>query len=339
MKFSDFLRCALGFCVAVAILAGCGGGSGTPLSPSPAGVDGGANAPASRVQRALQFQRRIGRRRRPARGPPQRQGHALRHDRIRGRKLHEVGCGTVFAITTSGAETVLHSFEGGSETVHTRRRASSTSTARSTARPMEGAQDGDGTVFAITTSGKETVLHSFGGDSRRLHIRLRASSTSRARSTARPMTGARTATERSSRSRPSGKETVLHSFGRRLETVHTRMRASSTSTARSTARPLGGAQKRRRNSLRNHDVRHGNRAPQLQRRPGDGEYPYAGLINVNGTLYGTTYFGGANDDGTVFSITTSGKETVLHSFGSAGRRRIPLCGPHQRQRYALRHDL
>lgn len=35
----------------------------------------------------------------------------------------------------------------------------------------------------------------------------------------------------------------------------------------------------------------------------DGKFPFAGLIAVNGTLYGTTYVGGAYDDGTVFAIT------------------------------------
>ncbi len=48
--------------------------------------------------------------------------------------------------------------------------------------------------------------------------------------------------------------------------------------------------------------------------PYDGFYPAASLINVNGTLYGTTTGGGANNYGTVFSITPSGTETVLHSF-------------------------
>ena len=48
---------------------------------------------------------------------------------------------------------------------------------------------------------------------------------------------------------------------------------------------------------------------------GDGFYPYAGLIlDSAGNLYGTTYFGGANDYGTVFEVTPWGTETVLHSF-------------------------
>jgi uncharacterized repeat protein (TIGR03803 family) len=51
----------------------------------------------------------------------------------------------------------------------------------------------------------------------------------------------------------------------------------------------------------------------------DGGSPYAGLANVGGTLYGTTYQGGTNNLGTIFSITTGGKETVVHSFaGSDG---------------------
>lgn len=50
----------------------------------------------------------------------------------------------------------------------------------------------------------------------------------------------------------------------------------------------------------------------------DGLRPLASLINVNGTLYGTTEYGGASKRcrcGTIFSITPGGKERVLHSFG------------------------
>jgi uncharacterized repeat protein (TIGR03803 family) len=47
----------------------------------------------------------------------------------------------------------------------------------------------------------------------------------------------------------------------------------------------------------------------------DGSHPTAGLIDVNGTLYGTTTEGGAYGNGTIFGISTSGKESVLYSFG------------------------
>ncbi|HEY6327619.1 MAG TPA: choice-of-anchor tandem repeat GloVer-containing protein [Candidatus Cybelea sp.] len=51
-----------------------------------------------------------------------------------------------------------------------------------------------------------------------------------------------------------------------------------------------------------------------------GASPGAGPIELTGTLYGETSAGGANNHGTVFSLTTAGKERVLHSFkgGSDG---------------------
>ena len=49
----------------------------------------------------------------------------------------------------------------------------------------------------------------------------------------------------------------------------------------------------------------------------DGNFPYAGLVDVNGTLYGTTGSGGANNGGTVFALDPkTGTETVLYSFCS-----------------------
>ncbi len=47
----------------------------------------------------------------------------------------------------------------------------------------------------------------------------------------------------------------------------------------------------------------------------DGIAPYAGLIQAgDGSFYGTTNYGGANSDGTVFKITPSGALTTLASF-------------------------
>lgn len=52
---------------------------------------------------------------------------------------------------------------------------------------------------------------------------------------------------------------------------------------------------------------------------GDGEVPWAGLLDVAGTLYGATYLGGSNAYcGTVFSLGTDGSnERILHSFLNA----------------------
>jgi uncharacterized repeat protein (TIGR03803 family) len=46
----------------------------------------------------------------------------------------------------------------------------------------------------------------------------------------------------------------------------------------------------------------------------DGVAPVAGVIAVNGELYGTTFEGGAAGKGTVFRVNINGKERVLHSF-------------------------
>jgi len=46
-----------------------------------------------------------------------------------------------------------------------------------------------------------------------------------------------------------------------------------------------------------------------------GYYPYAGLVqSSNGTFYGTTFEGGANDLGTIFKLAPNGTLTTLHSF-------------------------
>jgi uncharacterized repeat protein (TIGR03803 family) len=58
----------------------------------------------------------------------------------------------------------------------------------------------------------------------------------------------------------------------------------------------------------------------------DGANPLGGVIDVNGMLYGTTYYGGTGSCnsggcGTVFSLNPqTGAETVLYSFGSDGGR-------------------
>jgi uncharacterized repeat protein (TIGR03803 family) len=51
----------------------------------------------------------------------------------------------------------------------------------------------------------------------------------------------------------------------------------------------------------------------------DGQGPQAGLVaGGHGTFYGTTYFGGTGDDGTIFEITEGGTFTNLYNFCTGG---------------------
>ncbi|HEY2475407.1 MAG TPA: choice-of-anchor tandem repeat GloVer-containing protein [Candidatus Cybelea sp.] len=59
---------------------------------------------------------------------------------------------------------------------------------------------------------------------------------------------------------------------------------------------------------------------------GDGQRPRAPLIAYKGKLYGTTFVGGAYGMGTVFEVTTSGTESVLHSFSGGTDGAYPLAG-------------
>jgi uncharacterized repeat protein (TIGR03803 family) len=67
--------------------------------------------------------------------------------------------------------------------------------------------------------------------------------------------------------------------------------------------------------------------------PDDGAYPASRLTAVNGVLYGTTRWGGTHQCsskgtacGTVFSVTPTGKESVLYSFAGGKDGAIPEAG-------------
>jgi uncharacterized repeat protein (TIGR03803 family) len=59
----------------------------------------------------------------------------------------------------------------------------------------------------------------------------------------------------------------------------------------------------------------------------DGKYPWGPLIiDSSGNLYGTTYEGGTVGCGTIFKITTSGTEKILHNFICGRRGYAPRGG-------------
>lgn len=170
-----------------------------------------------------------------------------------------VGCGTVFEISTSGRERVVHRFKGAPDgsgplggLIDVNGTLYGTTLTGGSGCKRYG---GFGTVFALNpSSGKERVIYSFKGcsgfgDGANPEGRLVVIGNALYGTTSGGgayASGGGTVFSVTT----SGKETVLHSFG-------------------------NGS---------------------------DGVGPSAGLVDLNGTLYGTTYTGGTGDYGTVFSL-------------------------------------
>lgn len=186
------------------------------------------------------------------------------------------GCGTVFSITQSGTEKILYSFKGGRDGSSPR---ASLIAIKGTlyGTTQSGGEYNGGAVFSVTLSGAEKVLHSFDDF------------------------GVGNDGDDPSASLVDVKGTLYSTtaLGGGTDCVG----FSSCGTVFSIT--PNGTEKVLHRFLAN----------------GDGAAPVAPLIDVKGTLYGTTFYGGAysctigGSCGTVFSITPSGTEKVLHSFG------------------------
>ncbi len=75
------------------------------------------------------------------------------------------GCGTVFKVDATGAETILHSFGKGKDGVSPYGGVIRDAKGNLYGTTQKGGSHGAGTVFKITASGKESVLYNFTGGS------------------------------------------------------------------------------------------------------------------------------------------------------------------------------
>ena len=224
------------------------------------------------------------------------------------------GCGTAFAITTSGKETVLHSFGGsgdGDYPVASLINVKGTLYGTTLSGPHKFCGNaGCGTVFSITTSGKESVLHKFGssGDG---EIPLAGLINANGILYGTTDNGGTKGHGTVFAVTMSGKESVLYSFGTGSEdgaypaaglinVKGTLYGTTEYGAVRCTSKGGCGTVFSITTSG-TETVLHRFKGHSRGRR--DGAHPEAGLINVNGTLYGTTSIGGVNGYGTVFSLS------------------------------------
>lgn len=244
------------------------------------------------------------------------------------------GCGTVFSIK-NGAETVLYSFTGGGCRDPRRCRDANTPNGLSAidgtlyGTSWYGGTYGLGTVYSVTTSGVEKVLHSFGrGGLREGHGADPNSGLTDVAGTLYGTTlysGAQGAGVVFGMSK-TGRTKVLYSFDDPKDGRGTPFASGSLIDVNGVlygTTSYGGAYHDNGTAFSittngTVDVVHnfGAGCPP-RRRCSDGENPDAGLIDVKGVLYGETFGGGTHASGTVFSVNTSGSEKVLHSFSQA----------------------
>jgi uncharacterized repeat protein (TIGR03803 family) len=186
------------------------------------------------------------------------------------------GCGLVYKVTPAGIQEVLHSFSGSPDgatpydagvVIDGEGNLSGTT--------IVGGTNGLGAVFEVTSSGSESILHSFAGGSDGAYPQAGLFIDGQGNLYGTTAGGGSTGLGTVFEVMASGTEKVLHTF---------------------TGTP-------------------------------DGNYPYASVIvDAEGNVYGTTYYGGNANDGTVFKITAAGVESVLYSFLDSPDGAHPVAG-------------
>ncbi|MGA8534792.1 MAG: choice-of-anchor tandem repeat GloVer-containing protein [Candidatus Tumulicola sp.] len=279
MKILALGRSALGACASVALLAACSsGGSQLPLSPSPQGL----SRQQSHAETAYNILHEFGV------SPDDGKNPSADLINVKGTLYGTtVGggshiYGTVFKITKTGQETVLHSFGmSGDGANPTARLLNVNGTLYgTTSGGGKGGYYSAGTVFSLTPSGTEKVLHSF--------------------------------TSGSSYYAPNG---GLHPNAGLIDVDGTLY-----GTTQQGGNELSCGTVFSITTSDNFKVLHKFCATNY-----DGANPAAALLNVDGTLYGTTSGGGTGGHGTVFSITTAGKYRMLYGFGTHDNGNDPLA--------------
>ncbi len=227
------------------------------------------------------------------------------------------GFGAIFKIDKSGKESLVYSFKGGNDG----------SGPYAALTPYKGAlygttiqgggssncSQGCGTVFEVTTAGKEHVVYAFKGGNDGAAPVSNVILLNSAFFGTTP-NGGKNGTGTIFKTSATGKEQVLHSFGSGLdgsepEAGLVSLNGKLYGTTNGGGQHFNGTVFSTTTAGSEHvvyDFKGGS----------DGANPEANLIAIKNTFYGTTAGGGAASLGTVFSVSPSGSEHVLHAFKS-----------------------
>jgi uncharacterized repeat protein (TIGR03803 family) len=239
------------------------------------------------------------------------------------------GNGVVFKLSKSGTERVLYSFAGGSsDGAHPWGSLIQDDQGNFYGTTVGGGSSNWGTVFKLSKTGRETVLHSFVGGSDGefpYYTSLLMDKNGNLYGiTSQGGTSNSGVVFKLSR---SGKLTVLHSF---------------TGGTKDGCYPYGTPALDTKGNLYGTTYKCGSSGQGIVWKvdakstetvlhnfaggSSDGAYPYAGVtMDAKGNFYGDTAYGGSSGDGTVYELNKKGKLTLLHSFTGADGE-LPIAG-------------
>jgi uncharacterized repeat protein (TIGR03803 family) len=249
--------------------------------------------------------------------------------------------GTVFKVDSTGKETILYSFSSFNTTAGTQPEAG---VIMDSAGNLYGTAGGGGTgscndpnfsggcgvVFKLDPTGKETVLLSFTGSADGSHPLGGLLMDSLGNFYGTTSAGGAGNVGTVFKLDPTGHETVLHAFAGKTggdgANPHDTLVMDNAGNLYGTTLSGGATDKGvifKQTSTGQETVLHS-----FTGTTGDGAEPQAGLVlDSAGNLYGTTLSGGTADKGVIFKSTSTGQETVLHSFtGTTGDGAEPQAG-------------
>jgi uncharacterized repeat protein (TIGR03803 family) len=239
------------------------------------------------------------------------------------------GFGAIFKISKSGKEKVLYSFGATPDGQYPGSGLIQDAVGNLYGVTGYGGKSGNGTVFRISKSGKETVLHNFNGqDGQYPFCRLFRDSNGNLYGTT---SAGGTSTVGTVWELSKGHLTVLHNFEGGTDGAN-----PYSGVVRDNKGNLYGTTYYGGEGCQGYDCgtvfkisSHGLEKVLHTFTLSDGHYPDFGtlLLDASGKLWGTTYAGGENDLGVVFRVSSgTGAETIVYTFTGGDDEGFPVSG-------------
>lgn len=229
--------------------------------------------------------------------------------------------GMVFKLTLSGAETVLHSFAGGTSDGSLPESLVQGTDGKLYGVCRLGGAHGSGIAFRMSLSGAETLLYSFGSSATDPGQPLAMMQDTDGNFYGIGLSGGVSGNGSVFKMTTSGTESLLHSFPTNSGIPFLNPSGSGLLQAADGSiygTTYQGGVDNKGTVFQVTPDGHQNILHSFSGKP-DGDSPGALVQDSSGNLYGVTGLGGTSNLGTIFKITPGGTETVLHSFtGSDG---------------------